>query len=194
MVRPEAEKLIQRASAGERLTTADRRYCISYLTATRPELSNIAMGDIFGVTEAAIRLDLKKIREDKAKLIREDDIGLVIADIALTFERQVQDIERSKNKSQIGSRTYLEHCRAIARMQVERVQLLQELGFYPKNLGNMTVNKFEYRAVVTKDGSVDTRRVDMGDVIEVAVEEPKQLMAPATSVEFDDNGNEEGDE
>jgi hypothetical protein len=35
------------------------------------------------------------------------------------------------------------------------------LGFYPKNLGNMTVEKFEYKAIVSKDGSVDTRPVNL---------------------------------
>jgi hypothetical protein len=181
MLRPQAEQLIDRARAGERLTTAERRHCISYLTVTHPDMTKVAMGDLFGVGEAMIRQDFKKIREEKAKLIKEDDIGLVIADIALTFERQVIDIERSKRECKLGSRAYLEHCRAIARMQVDRVELLQNLGFYPKNLGNMTIDKFEYKAIVTEDGSVDTRRVDM--VVEVEQGEDREA---AIEAEFED--------
>jgi hypothetical protein len=182
MLRPQAEQLIDRARAGERLNTGDRRHCISYLMATQPDMTKVAMGDLFHVNEAMIRQDFKKIREEKAKLVKEDDIGLVIADIALTFERQVIDIERSKKKCELGSRAYMDHCRAIARMQVDRVELLQNLGYYPKNLGNMTIDKFEYKSVVTKDGSVDTRRVDM--TIEVDQSETERM--EAIDAEFED--------
>ena len=160
MLRPQAEQLISRALAKEHLNPAERRHCISYLQVTQPEATNVAMAEMFGVTEGSIRADIKAIRSAKAKIIREDDIGLVIADVALTFEHQVRDAERSKLKAGLGSRTYLEHCRAIARMQVERIEILQKLGYFPLNLGNMTVQKFEYKATVTEGtGRVETSAV-----------------------------------
>jgi antitoxin (DNA-binding transcriptional repressor) of toxin-antitoxin stability system len=188
MLRPQAEQLIDRARAGERLNSADRRHCIAYLMAVHPEMTKAAMADVFGVGESMIRQDFQKIRQEKAKLVKEDDIGLVIADIAMTFEKQVIDIERSKNKCTLGSRAYLEHCRAIARMQVERVQLLQELGYYPKSLGSMTVQRFDYKAIVTKDGSVDTRAVNIdaqGVIDAEIVEDQLALPAPETINEFE---------
>lgn len=179
----QAEKLIGRALSGERLSSSERRHCVAYKLATDPTMTKVEMGRLFQVSEGMIRQDILKIRQDKAKSIREDDIGLVIADIAYTFERQVEDLEKSKTKCDLGTRTYLEHCRALAKMQVERIELLQGIGYYPKNLGNMTVQKFEYRAVVGRDGSVDTRPSDLqldegGKILDAEYEDVKLLPAP----------------
>jgi hypothetical protein len=191
MAIPNAEKMMERAQRGERLTSTERRHCVAYLMATQPDVTNVALGELFGTTEKTIRGDKLKIREDKARSIKEDDIGLVIADIAINFDRQVRDIEASKRKADPGSRTYLEHCKAIFNLELERVKALQDLGWYPKNLGNMTQEHFVYKAFVTQGGAVDTRRVDNGDVIDVEpVDVVKQLSAPRSvdvrDAEFED--------
>lgn len=181
----QAEKLLERARAGERLNSSDRRHCVGWLLATQPHLTKVSMAVDFQVSEGQIRQDVLKIRQEKAKSVREDDIGLVIADVAFTFERQVLDIEKSKNSCELGSRNYLEHCKALARMQVERIELLQGIGYYPKNLGNMTVQKFQYTAVVSKDGSVDTRPTNLllnddGQVLDAEYEDVKALPETTT--------------
>jgi hypothetical protein len=44
------------------------------------------------------------------------------------------------------------------------VKALQDLGYYPKNLGNMTVQKFDFKAIVNKlDGSVTVHNRDLID-------------------------------
>lgn len=196
---PHAEKLLAQAQNGAKLDTKDRRHVLGYLMATNPELAsdNEALSETFQISDRMIRLDKKIIREEKAKLIKDDDIGLVIADLVLAFEQQIRDIEKSKAKCKLGSRDHLEHSKAIFDINLKKVKALQDLGYYPKNLGNMVVEKFEYKSVVHKDGSVDTRRVDMFDQDgslhverdEDAIEaeftdiEPKQLSAPEVNGE-----------
>lgn len=181
---PEAQKLLQRAQAGEKLTPKERRHCIAFLMATAPETNQTDMADWFGVSERQIRFDKRHIREERAALIKEEDIALVIADIAFSFDNQVRDIETSKRKCDKGTRTYLEHCKAVFDMQLRRVKALQDLGYYPKNLGNMVIDRYVYAAEVGKDGSVNTRPVDLqfaedGTVIEADYEEVAQNLLEA---------------
>jgi hypothetical protein len=191
---PHAEKLIDRARAGERLNPKDRRHCIAYIIGTQPTVTNVEMAELFKVSERQIRIDRKSIREEKSKLLKEEDIGLVIVDIAMRCEQQIRDIERSKQKCQLGTRAYMEHCRAIFKIELEKVSALQNLGYYPKNLGNMTIDKYEYKAIVSKDGSVNTRPVDLQidggkqQAIDVGYEvlEPLGLPPPAENEQFED--------
>jgi len=122
--------------------------------------SSEELGALFQVSGRLIRADKKYIREEKARTIKDDDIGLVIADIAMTLERQMRDLERSKAKCTLGSVAYLRHCTAIHEVQLKTVSALQDLGYYPKNLGLMTVEKWDYKATVSRDGSIQTRPVD----------------------------------
>jgi len=156
-----AEQLLKAATKGEKLTTDQRRYAVGYLMATQPEVAVIDMAQTFGVSERTIREDRLIIRRQVADVVRQDDIGLVIADIRLTYERLVDELAKSKKKCEAGTRVYLDHLRAEWDMQKEVIEALQSLGYYPKNLGNMTSTKYEFKAHVTKDGSVDVRPVDM---------------------------------
>jgi transcription antitermination factor NusG len=190
MAIPQAEKMLEQARKGERLSSSERRHCIAYLMGMQADMTNAAIAELFGVTERQIRKDREKIRSEKAKLIKEEDIGLVIADISMACDNAVREIERGKKKSQLGSRTHLEYVKASVEMQLKKVKALQELGYYPHNIGNMTVEKYEYRAIVSKDGSVDTRPVHIAieieeserqRVIEGEFEDVKRLPAPATA-------------
>jgi predicted transcriptional regulator len=178
---PVAQKLLETAQSGERkLTTSERRHVVAYLMATQPDVTNVELAETFGVTERTLRMDKQHIREEKARFIKEDDIGLVIADIALDFERQVRDIERSKAKAKLGSDTFLKHCTSAMELRLKMVKSLQDIGYLPKNLGNMTVESYEYKAVVHRDGSVETRPLNYFDgeeprVLEGQVVETRQL-------------------
>jgi len=168
-----AEKLIARAQKGEKLSRRERLHCVSYFMAVCPTLTNREIAEIFGITERAVRVDKQKVKEDRASQIREEDIALVIADIAMTYDCQLRDLEKSKQKCKLGSRDYISHCDTIFNMQYKKVQALQNLGYYPKNLGNMTVESFEYKAIVNSDSSVVTaRKIDVIDTT------PKSLIAP----------------
>lgn len=193
MALSEAEKIIGRAQKGEAIPAKERRHVVGYWMGTAPDMTNQQIADVFHVTEGQIRLDKKVIREDKAKLLKEDDIGLIIADIVMTFDRQVRDIETSKVKCGVGTRSYLEHCKSIFKLQLEMVRALQDLGYYPKNLGNMTIDKYEYKAIVMKDGSVDTRRIDMREPLgiqEAEFEDVKALPPAPPANQPEDNGQQ----
>ena len=182
MPTPHAEGIIQKAKDGVKPSPRDRKYAVSYLMATSPDDTNVELARMFQVSERQIRDDKKEVRQRNAKNIKEEDISLVIADIAMTLERQMVDLERSKKKCEVGSVAYLRHCAAIHEMQLKSVAALQELGYYPKNLGSMVVRRFEYTATVHKDGSLETRPTDfqvMDAEYEQVGEPAKALPAPA---------------
>jgi len=162
-----ATQLITEAQARtRRLNASERRLCVQFLQATQPDLTNAEMGEWFQVSERSIRLDKVWIRAQKAKFLKDElskDLSLVIADIAMDFEKQVSDIEKSKGKCKLGTRPYVDHCNSIFDMRLKMVKAFQDIGYLPKNIGNMTVEKFEYKAVVAMDGSVNTRSADMFD-------------------------------
>jgi hypothetical protein len=202
MPTPTAQDMIQRARNGEKLTTRERRHVITWLQATSGDdttsisMTNQQLGDLFGVTERTIRQDKQAFRKEKAKFIREDDISLIIADIALDFERQSRDIERSKKAAKEGSMTYLRHCTDALLLRVKMVNALQDLGYYPKNLGQLTVNKWDFEAKVDKGtGYVTTEQVTAishvkelplleAEVIEIKEEKHAETTAVRSEYEF----------
>lgn len=157
------EALLQEAKDGRRLDSEDRRRCLRYLMYTHPEMSNVDSGEIFQVTEATIRKDRKAIREELAEELRTEDVGLVIGDISFNFRRQMRDLEASKAKAKQGSKEYLAHCVALLDMELKKTKAFQELGYLPKNLGNMTVTNYEYAAVVIKGDQIESRPLTMFD-------------------------------
>jgi len=171
MAVPTAQKLLQE-SEKRALTTRERRLVVAYLMATEGDrYTNVELAEKFNVSERTIREDKKHIREEKAKFIKDDDVGLIIADICLDFERQVADIEKSKAKAKPGSHQFLAHCKAIMELRLKMVEALQNIGYLPKNLGNMVVQKFEYRAEVHPM----TGHTETVPVLEAQVVEPKLL-------------------
>ena len=180
----QAEKMLDRARSGERLGSSERRHCVAYLMVTDPGMTKVSMGELFQVSEGQIRADVLKIRKEKAAMVRGEDPGLVFADIAITFEKQTSDIEEAKaelakEKGGKTTRLYLEMCRFLNQAQKDRIGLLQDLGMLARNLGNMTTTKLNYTAVVTQDGSVDTRPTNLllgdgGEILEADCEEVPQ--------------------
>lgn len=158
---PHAEKLIELARKGHSLPTKDRRHCVGFLVSTKPDLTNSAMAELFQVSERQIREDKTRLRKLRADVIKEEDPGLVIADIAMCYDQQIRDMEASKAKCQLGSRTYLAHCQAILNSQFLKVKALQDLGYFPKHLGNLVIEKFEFKSTVTSDNTLKARSVNL---------------------------------
>jgi hypothetical protein len=193
---PTTQKLIEEA-ASRKLNTKERRQCVVYLTATDPDITNTDLAQMFRVTERTIRMDKQAFRKEKAQFIKEDDVGLIIADIALDYERQIRDIEKSKAKCKLGTKEYLAHCTSAMELRLKMVKQLQDLGYYPKNLGQMTVERFDWKAEVNlRDGSVNTRRLTMFDgddmnVIEAELVETKKLEAGKNAPQEEHNSGSE---
>lgn len=174
MVQLRAQTLLDKAHAGEILSARDRRFCIDYIltnsSAGGKHLNPITvaeMAELFQVSDRQIRLDKKKVREERSKEISEEDVTLVIVDLVQTFDDQIADLHRQKRKVKPGTPTYLQYIKAITELSTNKVAILQSLGYYPKNLGNLNVESFDYTAIVdpmtnktivgkTKDIVVDT--------------------------------------
>lgn len=166
MALPNAEKLLALVEKGETISAEQRRHVIGYLMAVKPtEAGTADLAELFGTTDRAIRRDKQIIREEKAAMLKEDDIGLVIADIRIQYENQIRDLEKGKKKCEVGSRNHLDYCKAIMDIELRVTKALQDLGYYPKNLGTQTINNFEWKAEVSRDGSVQTRQVREGEKI-----------------------------
>lgn len=178
----EAEEIINRAKKGEPVSTSQRRHAVGYLMSTQGDLTNMQLAELFDVTDRTIRDDKTYVRKQAAELVTTEDIALVISDIRLSFERYAQRIEQGLKKATVGTANYLNYLNAGMTMQLKVVEALQNLGWYPKNLGQLTKKEFNFTAIVTKDGTVDTRPTELLDplienphaVIDVTPE-PKQL-------------------
>jgi hypothetical protein len=162
----EAEALIKKAKTGEMLSPDQRRHAVGYLMSNAMQRvpSNMEMAEMFRVDEKTIRRDRDHIRKQASELVKEEDIALVISDIILTYERYCERIERQIAKlAKEPSRLHLDYENSLISTKLRVVDALQSLGWYPKNLGQLTKKTFEFKAVVTKDGTVDTRDVAMLD-------------------------------
>lgn len=172
---PQVEKLLEQARKGVKLSPRDRRRCLEFLMIMEPGHTGAELGELFGVSNRMIRFDQTAIRGEKAKTLRDQDVGLIIADIEICFDRQSNDLEKSKLKAKPGSSVYLNHCVSIMDMNLKRVKALSDLGILPKNLGNLTVTKFAYSATVAIDTSRPQRPVNMSldelPLLEAAFEE-----------------------
>lgn len=157
------QRLIEEADGGKKLTTEERRRAVAYLMSTNPSVQNTDMAARFQVSEGTIRKDKEAIRLQMAKEVKEDDIGLVIADILWDFRRQIGVLEESLQATKVGTGERRKHAESIMKLRLSTVAALQDLGYLPKNLGSMTKEIFEYAAVVIKDGSVDSRPLNLFD-------------------------------
>jgi NACalpha-BTF3-like transcription factor len=161
---PNAEKFLKEVESGKEITAQQRRHIIAYYMATQPAKAADTQGlsEFFQVSDTMIRKDKRIIREEKAAMIKEDDVGLVIADIRIQFENQIRDLEKGKKQlekdGRVGTTTYLQYCKTIMELELKTTEALQSLGYYPKNLGTQTTKKFSFVAVVdNKDGSVQVQ-------------------------------------
>lgn len=154
---PIAEDILKRAEANEEITTKERRHAIAFLMAMQPEnAGTVDLSKLFKVSDRQIRLDKVEIREERSKLINEEDIGLIIADIRMSYEGSARELYRQAKHCKQGSQVRLNYIRAQHDMLLKTVDALSNLGYYPKNLGTQTVNKYEYIATVDmKSGDVE---------------------------------------
>jgi transcriptional antiterminator len=79
---PVTQRLIEESNT-RKLATKERRQAVVFIRSTNPEVTNTEMAEQFGVSERTIRQDLQAFRREKAQFIKDDDVGLIIADIAL---------------------------------------------------------------------------------------------------------------
>lgn len=156
----QAELWMQDALSGLELTTEQRRHVVAWMMATGSHTA-AEMAVIFKVHERTIITDKSKIRELMAESIKAEDVGLILADIRLSFENAIRRVEKALKKAKPGTGTYLDYVRAIPDLQLQYMKAYQDLGYYPKNLGTIQVDKFEFKATVGLNAGNEQRPVKM---------------------------------
>jgi hypothetical protein len=185
---PIAEDLVGRARKGEKLTLEDRRYALQFLMYTEPDLSRMELGRIFQVDESTIRHDIKRIKEKNADLIKEDtDVKLIIADLIAARDRALLEIEKAKKlistTAKEGTPNHLNFIKASVEIHMKVTEALQNMGWLPKNIGAITVNKHVFKAIVQKGQYIQTLRVEDGKEL-TAIEQMLEGQRPLDM--FDD--------
>ena len=142
------------------LSCDERRSAIAHYLVTDGSISNGQLATQFGVSESMIRKDKAAIRDTMAEELRSADPGRAVADAFMVFHRQLRDLELSKKKASPGSREYLGHCKALMDIQMQILKAQQDLGFLPKNIGSLSVSKFEYSAILMPDGTISARPIE----------------------------------
>lgn len=160
-----SEQLVLRAEAlynmggKDSLNVEERRDAVQYLMLMRPDLSNVALGRYFKVSEPSIRNDKELIRRRMAEDVTDKDVSIVVSDLMRGHELLMVDLARSKKACSVGTPAYLNHLKFEQEAQFKVIELLQSLGVYPKNLGNLTKTEFVYKAHVSKGGGVNTTAI-----------------------------------
>src|SRR5437868_452043 len=77
-------------------TPEERRLAITTSMLTN-RLNNAELAEELHVTERTITRDRAALRKQIAETIRAEDVGLVLADIHLAFNRNMKQIEESKS-------------------------------------------------------------------------------------------------
>lgn len=178
-----SEQLVLRAEGmmnlggDDKLPAADRQDALAYLLGVRPDLSNIELSRLFKVNEKTIRNDKDTIRKRMSEEITDDDISFVVSDIRRTYERFSSELAKSTKACEYGTNTKLAHLKAEMDYQLSVVNALQSLGYYPKNLGNLTKTEFIFKAHVAKGGGVNTVAVESKRELE-AIEATEAKMLP----------------
>lgn len=180
-----SESLVLRAEGmlnlgGEdRLQPDDRRDALAYLMGVRPDLNGVELARVFKVSEKQIRLDKDIIRKRMSEEITKDDISLVVSDIRRTYERFGTELAKSTKACEYGTNTKLAHLKAEMDYQLSVVEALQSLGYYPKNLGNLTKTEFIFKAHVAKGGGVNTVPVETQEELKIIEAQEVKLLPGA---------------
>ena len=160
-----AEALWELAKTGQRLNVKERRVVVDHLMVTKPHMTNQQIADDLQVSESMVRVDKTILRKDMAKALKNEDVGMVIADAVILFDKQIHDLEVIKNDPTTSPGLKVKCCVCIAKLQEDKLRLLQDLGLYPHNVANMIISKYSFTAQVDPITSKVQSAVD-GDVVD----------------------------
>ncbi len=188
------EKLFELAESGQVLTSKERRHCIMWVRMAHPELDNNDIANIFRVGVRTIYADLYRIRRSKTVEVKKEDIQFLVGDLKMSLERTLRDVEFSKRVAQKGSKTYLDHCKTAFELHIRYLQMLQDVGIVPKDLGTLTQNHWVLHSTVTKDIANKARPLELPapeiEVIELGDNHKIQLAIPDEKTYTSNSNNE----
>lgn len=101
-----------------------------------------------------------------ARVLLEEDPSLTVARYAHRMREATNLLDESIRQTQSGTRTHLDHLLARCRLDAEYIEVLQNLGLLPHQLGAAVVEKYEFRSSVGLWVDANPRTVDMFKVAE----------------------------
>jgi hypothetical protein len=186
-----SEQLVLRAEGlynlggDDKLEAEDRRDALQCLMLVRPDLSNVELGRYFKVNEKIIRLDKDTIRKRMVDEVGDKDIALVVSDLMRSHEQIMVRLAKSTKACQFGTSNYLNHLKFEQEASHKMIELLQSLGVYPKNLGNLTKTQFIYKAHVAKGGGVNVATIETQEELHTIEAQEVKLLPGAYETDED---------
>lgn len=142
-----AEVLLDLAKSGQKLDVKERRVVVDHLMRTQPSMTNQEMANDLQVSESMIRVDKNILRKNMAQTLKDEDVGMVIADAVMVYNKQIHDLEVIKTTT--ASEAIKVKCAVmIAKLTEDKIRLLQSLGLYPENIAQMVISKYSFIAQV----------------------------------------------
>lgn len=180
----QAQQFLDKAAAGEPLTSNERRHALLYVQGQNPNVTQRELAAMFGVSESQIRKDIQKIKSDMQDQAKATYMDTVVQDLIHEQHNVYEAISDSLKVAQKGTRVYLDHLTARHKVRLDTIRILQDIGALPKNLGEVSVKKEVFKAEVAQGSNqVVTRPLDLfdgfedGEGLEAAIERKERESA-----------------
>jgi hypothetical protein len=87
------------------------------------------------------------------------DTVIALARLCLRHDKIMDRLNTDMLKSKPGSKTRLDYLRALGKEDREHTELIQSLGYFPKNMGLQTEVHYEFRSVCGIGGGPTVERI-----------------------------------
>ena len=147
-------------SKTRKLTPQERREVITYLeeagardkSGVSKPLSNYQLAELFDVDVKVIRVDKKKILKEYTSAITPDEAMVFVGTFMQGHDDLLRRTVKALNEIPHGTLTHAKYLQLASDLHKRRVQMLQEIGALPKELGNLNVNEELWEAYISDDG------------------------------------------
>ncbi len=123
----ELQGLLDRVSAGEKLTTEERREALGKLRTTRPDAGNTELAQLLGVSPRSIFKDLESLAPDTEAVQDENDPAVQIDRLKQSCTEQKARLEKSLAALNPKSKEYQACCSRIVEIDLKTALAIAKL-------------------------------------------------------------------
>ena len=151
-----------------RLTARERRVVLTHLVehgykkVHRAHRSNYQLADLFGVSEAMIRQDKKRILREAGNALQPDQAMAIVTSSAKALDRLIRAAEEGLDETDPGTLAHRDYLRVIADLEQRRLKLAQDIGLVEHNLGQLQVTEEHWVARTSESGITTVTPADEG--------------------------------
>jgi hypothetical protein len=132
----------------------------SWSTAGYPqEPSNYELADLFDVDESIIRRDKRKIEKEYTSVITPDDAMSFVGWYCKGIDALIRDARAGMLASPLGSLGHQNYIKILADLRKRKIEMLQEIGAIPKELGTLNTTEETWEAYVLPDGTTGNQKM-----------------------------------